>query len=471
MSFRLFGVDVEIQIGFWITAVLLGVFSFQRSGFQPILLAIWVAVVLVSVLTHEYGHAFAIKRHRVEPEIALHWMGGSTTWRAILPLRRIDHVVISLAGPFAGFAQAGLIYAFREFAPAQFDALPSQLRLGLTLLESVNFFWGAINLVPVMPFDGGHVLEQALGPKRERLAAMISLGVGVIAAAVFLFVYGSIWGAYIFGSGAFNSYQRLMASSPVRRVDPPARAAAAARDEGPVPPEAVGVLKRAREALADEQLGQAEELAEQVLRMAEQEPASDGWRHASRKALEVLAWAHVLRKQLDRAEYALERAKRLGPVDPALVSAVLKARGNMKEARKVLESARTAGDDRKEIVGPLIQILLEQGEVARAAAVALDVVDSLSEEDARRMAELAFEGGAFEWSARLHEAVFAREGQAEDAYAAARAHARSGEPDRALELLRRAVQAGFSDRARAWSDAALESLRGANGLETVLPRP
>jgi tetratricopeptide (TPR) repeat protein len=117
-------------------------------------------------------------------------------------------------------------------------------------------------------------------------------------------------------------------------------------------------------------------------------------------------------------------------------------------------------------------VLLEEGEVARASAVAFDVVDSLSEDDIRRMASLSFEGGAFEWAGRLWEAAFARAQAAEDAYAAARARAKNGEPDRALELLRKAVAAGFSDRARAWSDAALSSLRAdSRHLEAVLPRP
>ena len=66
------------------------------------MLALWIPIVLVSILVHEYGHALAIMRHGIEPEIALHWMGGSTTWRQTLPISRFHRVIISLAGPFAG---------------------------------------------------------------------------------------------------------------------------------------------------------------------------------------------------------------------------------------------------------------------------------------------------------------------------------------------------------------------------------
>jgi thioredoxin-like negative regulator of GroEL len=185
----------------------------------------------------------------------------------------------------------------------------------------------------------------------------------------------------------------------------------------------------------------------------------------------VIGWANLLAGRVDDAAQAAETARRIGPTDPALIGGIAFARRDLGGARRVLEAARAGGDDRKEVVGPLIQILIEQGEVARAAAVAFDIVDSLSEEDARRMGGIAFDGGAYEWSARLYEAVFQRLHQPEDAYAAARALAQDEQADRAFELLRRAVEAGFSDGARAWSDAALEALRGDQRLSAVLPRP
>src|SRR5207247_7425399 len=82
MEFRLFGVNVEIQFGFWLGSFLLG---WGGGGMPNQTILIWMAVVLISVLVHEFGHAFAIKRHGIEPEIALHWMGGTTSWRAVLP--------------------------------------------------------------------------------------------------------------------------------------------------------------------------------------------------------------------------------------------------------------------------------------------------------------------------------------------------------------------------------------------------
>jgi Zn-dependent protease len=461
MGFRLFGVDVEIQIGFWITAFLLGFNWFGRGGIQVGPMVLWMGIVLVSILAHEYGHAFALRRHAIEPSITLHWMGGHTTWRAVLPIKRLDRVIISVAGPFAGFALAALAYAVQVLAEDPIGAAPPLVKSGLQILQYVNLSWGIINLLPVLPFDGGHVLEHALGPKRAKITAVISLLVGLGVAGYFLSV-GNVLGAVLFGMAALRSFSALRAEAPSE-----GRPAASEASEE-VSPEAAALLRSAREALSDEKLDRAIELAEQALAST----PGPGSGRAAVAALEVIAWAHHLAGRLDEAEAAARRAGVLGPVDAALAAALLLARGERKEARRLLELSRAQGDDRKEVVGPLIQVLLEEGEVARAAAVALDVVDTLSEDDIRRMASLAFEGSAYEWAGRLWEAAFGRKHQAEDAYAAARARAKNGEADRALDLLRKAVAAGFSDRARAWSDGALSSLQAdSRHLEAVLPRP
>ncbi len=474
MSFRLFGVNVEIQISFWIMAVLFWP-EFQNGIHQGVV--IWVAVVFLSVLAHEMGHALAILRHKIEPEITLHGMGGHTRWNPTLPLRRRDQVLISAAGPLAGLLLFALIRGFRELAPGVYYALPGPVGMALVYLEWVNKVWSIFNLIPVMPLDGGHILEHALGPRRIRISAGISLGLAGLLIVYFLRRH-EYWGVFIFGMAAVQNFQRLRAEGPAPAVRPSAPPRPSTLDERPLPPGVVALLKQARSALAEEDGDRARALAEQVLagegsghELGGEAPPEGPAPEAARVAHEIVAWSHLLAGRVDQAHEALGRARKMGEPDPALLGAVLLARGDTQKARGVLEGARSKGDGRKEVAGPLIQILLAQGEVARAAATALDIVDQLSEEDARKMASLAYEGGSFEWSGRLYEAVFARDNEPEDAYDAARAHAKAGENDRAAELLRRAVAAGFTDAARAWSDAALEPLRAARELDAIVPRP
>jgi Zn-dependent protease len=64
-----------------------------------------------------------------------------------------------------------------------------------------------LNLLPVLPLDGGLVLQDALGPRRRGLTRNIS---GVVAAAVALtaaVVFGQVYLAILFGFCAFQSFR------------------------------------------------------------------------------------------------------------------------------------------------------------------------------------------------------------------------------------------------------------------------
>jgi tetratricopeptide (TPR) repeat protein len=402
-------------------------------------------------------------------------MGGLTRFQSVLPLRRRSRVLISLAGPFAGFALGALTLAVLRFFPHAFAGASTLRRFAAYSLLWVNFGWGIVNLMPVLPFDGGHVLEHTLGPKHTQLTAAISTIVGFLLAAGFVYL-GEVWGALLFGLSAVQSYRLFTRAAPEeggrdRETVPDAQA--------PVPPELAALLRAARNALGNEELERASSLAQRVLE-------GDGGTiavppTARSAALDVIAWAHLLEGRPEVAAEVLAQIRRIAVPDAGLEGAVLFALKDFPKARQVLEAARAKGDDRKQIVGPLVQILIAQNEVGRAAELALAVVDTLSDDDTRQMAALAVEHRAFASAARLQEALFDRRHLAEDAYEAARAEAQGGSPERALALLRRAVEAGFSDRARLWSDAALATLRaspvadGDSGLEAaleaVLPRP
>ncbi|MFO0593363.1 MAG: hypothetical protein U0441_37825 [Polyangiaceae bacterium] len=462
MSFRLFGVDVEIQVGFWINAVLIGYLSFGAE--DPRLLLLFVPIILVSILMHEYGHAFAVMRHGIEPSIALHSMGGRTMWQSPRPLTRPQRIIISLAGPAANLLIAGLAFGYMEYFPQSFHRLPRYALAAVWISGTSNLWWGIFNLIPVLPLDGGHVLEHALGPKRIRLTASISLGVAVLC-VLYFFVRHMYFAAFILGLSAYQSFLRMRAEVPdegeaMRRAAPPW--------DPPVPGEILGKIRSARRSLADDDYATAASLANEAVRLIGEHDAP--LPKAKVEAYEVLAWCAQLRGDPEEAARWIKAAQQHGQVDLALISAVLISRGDTRDARRILEQARASGDDRKEIVGPLIQILIAEGEIARASAVAFDIVESLSDEDARKMAQIAYGARAFEWAGRLYEAVFQRSNVADDAYEAARAFAADGAHDRALDMLARAVSAGFSDHARAWSDAAFEPLRAGRKLETVLPR-
>ena len=205
MYFRLLGFPVTVDGGFLLIALLLGA---GRADY-PVGLIIWVGVVFVSILIHELGHAVAARAFGYAPSIRLYAMGGLTTWRTEaepVPGRRL---VVSLAGPVAGFLVGGIVWAVRPLLPL--DALPMRVLVGDLLW--VNIGWGALNLIPMYPLDGGHVLRSVLrairGPD-DRLPLQISIGIGALAAALAL-LNGWLWAAFLAGLLTFENVRLLRA--------------------------------------------------------------------------------------------------------------------------------------------------------------------------------------------------------------------------------------------------------------------
>jgi Zn-dependent protease len=232
LRFSIAGTPVTVHPLFWLIALLLG------SSGDILLIPIWVAVIFVSILIHELGHALAFRRYGQRSQIMLHFAGGLTIpepvyWGsgyANVSLTPNQHIFISLAGPVAGFLFAALVIAgvtllggsvmttwLFGFIPLPLDAfLPSGGRVVavfVSMLLWVNIFWGLINLVPVYPLDGGHVTRYALlqvdPVDGVRKSIWISVVAGALLALVGLLVFRSLFMSLLFGLMAFQSYQSL----------------------------------------------------------------------------------------------------------------------------------------------------------------------------------------------------------------------------------------------------------------------
>jgi Zn-dependent protease len=184
LRFSLFGFPVRIHLWFLVVAGFIGL-----SGPDPDIAraAVWIAVVLVSVLVHELGHAFAARSIGAEPTIDLYALGGLTAFAPPRPLGRWQSVGISLAGPFAGFLLGLLVLsgaaALGADRPSPFvDANAPLVDVVVGASIWVNLYWGAVNLLPILPLDGGNVVRSLLpgdGARRDRIATVVSLACAV----------------------------------------------------------------------------------------------------------------------------------------------------------------------------------------------------------------------------------------------------------------------------------------------------
>ncbi|MBN8654545.1 MAG: site-2 protease family protein [Anaerolineae bacterium] len=230
LRFNIAGFPVRVHPLFWVIAILLG------SGSDNLLMIpVWIVIVFVSILVHELGHALAFRRYGQDSHILLHFSGGLTIPESLpwgggyanVGLTPNQHIVVSLAGPFAGFLLAGLTLAVGAALGGEIIVttilgvipFPIVLMPISTLTDIfitalwVNIFWGIINLLPVFPLDGGHVARYILiqtdpmGGLRTSLWVSIITG-GLLAVVGFLLL-NSIYMAFLFGLLAFQSYQML----------------------------------------------------------------------------------------------------------------------------------------------------------------------------------------------------------------------------------------------------------------------
>jgi membrane-associated protease RseP (regulator of RpoE activity) len=235
LNFSISGIPVRVHPFFWLISLLLGSSSNSLLG-----AVIWVIAVFISILVHELGHALVMRRYGQDPEIILHFGGlavpRSISWGggyANVGTTPTQQIIISLAGPFAGFAFAILILlistvlggviipnfilGFLPFPTVAFPGSSTLLASTIMIFLLINIFWGYINLVPVYPLDGGQVARYAWLKADPWDGVRKSLWLSVIAGAVMavaaLLVFRSIYMTVLFGFLAFQSYQTVSGRS------------------------------------------------------------------------------------------------------------------------------------------------------------------------------------------------------------------------------------------------------------------
>lgn len=219
MQFRLGSIPVRVRFPFFLMVLLLGGTMRDESGRQdPRLLLLWGAIVFVSVLVHELGHALVGRSFGLTPWIELHGMGGTTSWAPGPELGHGRRIAVSLAGPFAGFVLGGIVFAASRYALVPSTSLG---RFTVDQLLWVNIGWGIINLVPMLPLDGGNVMRGVLQiltrGRGEKAARVVSIGIAGLL-LLYAFTAQQIWLGFLGALFVFSNVQALRTTD-VRAAD------------------------------------------------------------------------------------------------------------------------------------------------------------------------------------------------------------------------------------------------------------
>jgi Zn-dependent protease len=397
--------------------------------------AIWVAIVFVSVLVHELGHALVSLAYHYQPSIQLVGLGGLTRPNAPGPIPWHREVLLTVAGPLMG-AALGLLFRWAyQTVGGHSDVADYTLKLAAT----ANFFWAAANLLPVLPLDGGRisqaVLRRAFG--RAGLIAAQVLALLVCVAVIFL-----SWGDFF-----FSLFFALFALQAVRTL------VALVRGEGPA--EASAPLQQLEALFRAGDLKGAREKAE-ALASTDPSPA------VRSRAHHLLGWIALKEGEGRRALDHFSQVQGRG-VEKQALAAAFSLVGDDTRALPLWQQAYEASRD-PTILHEWAGALLRTGQedkAARLPGVDLGKAYACAE-------RVAFLRGNYTRAAELGLAALDRHPSAEGAYDVACALARAGEPDRAVLVLERARDLGFKDAEYARTDADLAALHGHPGFERWL---
>ena len=403
LAFKLFGVPVRIEPWFFIIPL----FALGSRDLQGAL--IWSVLVFTGVLLHEFGHALAMRACGFQPTITLHALGGLTHFPAGARPTAPQQFFITFSGPGAGLLLGGLALLAQRLVEAPSPAL----KMALGDAVWINVGWSIINLLPILPWDGGHLLDAGLvwltGKRRDKVVALFSIvGGGLIVAAALKL--GSVLLGYFGAMGIFQG---------VGRWKP--------RPAGP------------------QRLPTAEEEAELELRVRTSANPSERAQLA-----ESLAWLRLQRRDFAGAKQAV---KAMAPLTPSnsLQARLAASDGDVAEVLRLLSPAGAATEADRPL---LLSALLANERFDDAHALAKAHPDLRAAAAAR-----LFEAKAWHQALELYAAERARTGDGLYAYNEACCLSRLGRLEEAVTALQKARLLGYPDLAKLTTDADLEAVR------------
>ncbi len=200
ISWRLFRIDFCIQPSFWFMNALwawlmAGPLAGKTAVDRELLIFIvaWILCTLVSVMVHELGHVVTGRIFGQPGNITITGLGGQAvgSYDALATWQRI---LVIMAGPIAGFGLVGIVVAvdamawngfmgylidttgstfWEQLKPKREHFLILQTPWGhlhndgnvpyvltITLLTFINLFVNIMNLLPIIPMDGGMIFKE-----------------------------------------------------------------------------------------------------------------------------------------------------------------------------------------------------------------------------------------------------------------------------------------------------------------------
>jgi Zn-dependent protease len=159
---RIAGIPIQLDM-FFVLVLLIFTYPYFTAGSTQAMSAGFVIVIglLLSILLHELGHAFAGRLFGAAvSHIELTGLGGVAQFERSLPSSVFARTVIYLAGPAVNLV---LWLGLDALTGEAIQSGNSMLAVPIAVLAWANFALLVFNLLPAYPLDGGHTLDACLG--------------------------------------------------------------------------------------------------------------------------------------------------------------------------------------------------------------------------------------------------------------------------------------------------------------------
>lgn len=197
-------IPISIHPFFWVLAGLIGWLNTANVAGT----LIWTAIIIGSVLIHEFGHALTAIAFGQRAKIELMALGGMTYRKGPKRLQLWKEFLIVLNGPLAGFCLSGIAWVFLRALQANHPE--SLLTYVAEVTFYINLFWTILNLLPVQPLDGGKLLSIFLGSifgvRGTKIALFLSMLIAG-ALSILFFILREFFIGSLFTLFTFESYK------------------------------------------------------------------------------------------------------------------------------------------------------------------------------------------------------------------------------------------------------------------------
>jgi Zn-dependent protease len=188
---RIAGIEIRIHFTFLLLLVFFAwVYASQGGTAAAVRGLVFILILFLCVLLHEFGHALAARRYGIKtPDITLLPIGGVARLQR-MPDRPLEELVVAVAGPLVNVVIAAAIWLGLGARSLFFGMPIGNPRVPmLQQIMWVNVVLVVFNLIPAFPMDGGRVLRALLATRMNYARATnIAATVGQFLAFVFGFI-------------------------------------------------------------------------------------------------------------------------------------------------------------------------------------------------------------------------------------------------------------------------------------------